>query len=230
MTVGRDIPDEPDLDPADWHAFRAQAHRMLDEIIDYTEGIRAGPVWRPMPAEVRDGFRAPLPREPQGLTAACDEFLGTVLPYTTGNVHPRFMGWVHGGGNPAGIVADMLAAGLNANLGGRDHAPIDVERQVIRWMAECLGLSPTAGGLLVTGTSAANLIAVLIARTQALGTAVRRQGVAGARLVAYTSAAVHGCVPRAIDMAGFGTDALRRVPTDSADRIDVAALADAIGR
>jgi hypothetical protein len=38
------------------------------------------------------------------------------------------MTWVHGAGTPVGIVAEMLAAGLNANLGGRNHAPIEIER------------------------------------------------------------------------------------------------------
>ena len=44
------------------------------------------------------------------------------------------MGWVHGGGTAVGMLAEMLAAGLNANLGGRDHIPIEVERQIVEWM------------------------------------------------------------------------------------------------
>jgi hypothetical protein len=30
-------------------------------------------------------------------------------------------GWVHGGGTPVGMLADMLASGMNMNCGGRDH-------------------------------------------------------------------------------------------------------------
>ncbi len=122
----------------------------------------------------------------------------------------------------------MLAAALNANLGGRDHAPIELERQVIGWMATLFGLPAETGGLLVTGTSVANLIGVLIARTAHGGHAVRREGIAGLRLTAYASAAAHGCIPRAMDMAGLGTAALRMVATDPAGRIDVAALQAAI--
>ncbi len=220
---------ERDLDPGDWNAFRATAHAILDQILDYTRDIRDRPVWRPVPEAVRARLRTPMPRNAEGLAAACDEFRDAILPYATGNVHPRFMGWVHGGGNPAGIVAEMLAAGLNANLGGRDHAPIEVERQVIGWMAELFSLPATAGGLLVTGTSVANLIAVLIARRQA-DNAVRRFGVGESRLVAYASAAAHGCVARAMDMAGLGTDALRLIPTDEAGRMQAPAVAEAIGR
>ncbi len=77
-----------------------------------------------------------------------------------------------------GMLAEMLAAGLNANLGGRDHAPVEVERQVARWMAELFGFPETASGLFVIGTSMANLIAVLAARTSSprVGKPRRRGG------------------------------------------------------
>ncbi len=152
------------------------------------------------------------------------------MPYATGNVHPGFMGWVHGGGTVFGMVAEMLAAGLNSNLGGRDHAAIEVERQVIRWFRDLFGLPDTATGLLVTGTSIANFMAVVVARAAALGPEVRRAGVGGHRLVAYTSSAAHGCVSRAMDMAGLGTDALRIIPANADHQIDVAALRDAVAR
>jgi glutamate/tyrosine decarboxylase-like PLP-dependent enzyme len=218
------------LDPEDWTSLRVQGHRMLDDILDYIEGIRERPVWQPIPEEVRARFRSGLPREPADLAEVHGEFMRHVLPYATGNVHPGFMGWVHGGGNPAGVLAEMLAAGLNANLGGRDHAPIEVERQVVEWMRGLFGFPGTASGLFVTGTSMANLIAVLVARAAALGTGVRRKGVRAStqRLTAYTSAAAHGCIAQAMDLSGLGVEALRIIPTDDHHRIDVGALTAAI--
>jgi aromatic-L-amino-acid/L-tryptophan decarboxylase len=223
-------PGAAGLDPADWDGFRAGAHRALDSILDHVAGIRDQPVWQPTPPAVRAALTAGLPAEGEGIAAVLDQFDRLIRPYATGNTHPRFMGWVHGGGNVAGLVGEMLAAGLNANLGGRDHAPILVERQVIGWMADLFGLPAETGGLLVTGTSIANLIGVLIARAAAAGPEVRRQGVAGSRLVAYTSAAAHGCIPRAMDMSGLGTEALRLIPADAAGRMSVPALAAAIAR
>jgi glutamate/tyrosine decarboxylase-like PLP-dependent enzyme len=218
------------LDPADWQALRALGHRMLDDMFDDLAHLRAAPVWRKMPADLRAELRAGLPREPASAEQVYADFRRLLLPYATGNRHPRFMGWVHGGGTAVGMLAEMLAAGLNANLGGRDHAPIAVERQVIAWSADMLGLPTETSGLLVTGTSIANLIAVLTARTAALGTAVRAAGLAGAPLVAYASAGAHGCIPRAMDMAGLGSDALRLVPTDAAGRIEPRTLAEAMAR
>jgi len=124
------------------------------------------------------------------------------------------------------MLAEMLAAGLNANLGGRDHMPIEVERQIVDWMRRLFLFPESASGIFVTGTSMANLMAVLVARTTALGTLARQHGIGndGALLTAYTSQAAHGCISRAIDIAGFGTGALRKIAVDADHRIDVAAL------
>jgi len=214
------------LDPEDWNAFRALAHRMLDETIDGIANVRTRPVWQPIPDDVRASFKADVPREASDLAEVYREFAEHVAPYATGNVHPGFMGWVHGGGTAVGMLAEMLAAGLNANLGGRDHMPIEVERQVVDWMRRLFAFPDSASGIFVTGTSMANLMAVLVARSAALGTLARQYGIGndGALLTAYTSQAAHGCVSRAMDIAGLGTDALRKIGVDADHRIDVAAL------
>lgn len=230
-----DIPTDPrrgqfeaDLDPEDWDGLRALGHRMLDDMVDHLRTQRQGPVWRPLPPAIRQSLRAPLASAGADPADVYERFRETVLPYGTGNTHPRFMGWVHGGGTPVGMLAEMLAAGLNANLGGRDHAPIEVERQVIRWAADVFGLPETAGGLVVTGSSMANFIAVLMARQAALGAGTRRAGIGAARLTAYASTGVHRCVPDALDMAGIGSDALRLIPVDADFAMDTDALAAAI--
>jgi len=214
------------LDPKDWTEIRALGHRMLDDMIDHVAGIRERPVWQPIPDAIRARFRDDLPKSPSELNDVYREFSDCIAPYATGNVHPGFMGWVHGGGSAVGMLAEMLAAGLNANLGGRDHVPIEVERQIALWMRELFGFPATASGIFVTGTSMANLMAVLVARTAALGGAVRQRGVRdeGAALTAYTSKAAHGCIAKAMDIAGLGSDALRAVEVDQSHRIDVAAL------
>jgi aromatic-L-amino-acid decarboxylase len=220
------------LDPQNWDELRAQAHRMLDDMIDATANIRQQPVWRPIPDEVRARFRAEIPREGSELGEIYREYSNFIAPYTTGNVHPGFMGWVHGGGNVVGALAEMLAAGLNANLGGRDHVPIEVERQITEWTRTMLGFPPGASGVFVTGTSMANLMAVWVARTAALGRDARQYGVSGegALLTAYTSKAAHGCISKAMDLAGFGTDALRSMPVDRSHRVDVEAMRAQIKR
>src|SRR3989338_7666811 len=100
-----------------------------------------------------------------------------------------------------------------------------MERQVLRWVRELFGFPEAASGLFVTGTSMANLIGVLIARTAALGIGVRRNGItAGQRLSAYTSASAHISIARAIDIAGIGSGALRIIPVNDRYQMDVETL------
>ncbi|MGZ3253035.1 MAG: pyridoxal phosphate-dependent decarboxylase family protein [Burkholderiaceae bacterium] len=217
-------------DPSAWKDLRKHAHRMLDDILDYTEQLRTRPVWQPIPDRVRDSFHQPLPQTPTDLMTVHHTFMQDILPYSIGNAHPGFMGWVQGGGTPIGMLAEMLAAGLNANVGGRDQMPVEVERQVTQWVRELFSFPDTASGLFVTGTSIANLISVWVARTAALGVGVRNTGLAASdkRLVAYTSAGAHGCIAQAIDLSGIGIDSLRIIPMNDQYKMDIAALEAAI--
>ncbi len=216
------------LDPAHWSEVRALGHRMLDDLFNELEGIRQEPVWQPMPDSVRGAWDQPLPCAGLPMAEVYDEYRRLLAPYAVGNRHPRFFGWVHGAGTAVGVLAEMLAAGLNANCGGRDHAPIACEQQVIRWAAKMLGLPQDSSGLVVTGTSMANLVAVIIARRAALGSAIHDHGSGRPQLTAYASAAVHLCVGRALDITGIGSASLRLIPCDAWGAMDVAALRVAI--
>jgi aromatic-L-amino-acid decarboxylase len=223
-----DMTNQASLDPEDWSGLRELGHAMIDDLFDDLEHLRERPVWRPMPAAVRDGFKAGLPRAGESADAVYRQFQDSIAPYVSGNRHPHFIGWVQGGGTAIGMLAELLAGGLNENCGGRDHVGLEVERQVIRWSAEMLGLPETAGGLLVTGSSMANFIALLCARRRSLGAESRATGLGDAKLTGYASAGVHRCVPGAFDMAGIGADGLRRIPLDADYRMDIAALRTAI--
>jgi aromatic-L-amino-acid/L-tryptophan decarboxylase len=203
------------LDPTDWEQFRRLSHAALDDMISFMATAGERPVWQKSPEEVRQRFLSPVPHAGTDLADVLDVFRADIKPYVTGNTHPLFMGWVHGAGNPAGMLGEMLAAGLNANCGGRDHIGIEVERQITQWTAELMGYPADASGLFVTGTSMANFLALLVARTALLGTEVRAQGIAAstqATLTSYTSAEAHGCVAQAMELAGLGSANLRRVP------------------
>jgi len=216
------------LDPQDWDDLRAQGHRMLDDMVDNLASLRDRPLWRPPTPEARARFRAVLPLQPAALEAVHAQFMADIAPYGSGNRHPGFMGWAQGGGTGVGMLAEMLAGGLDANLGGRDHMPIEVERQVVAWMAELFGFPAEASGIFLTGTSLANLCAVLVARDRALGADVRHTGVRDAAVTAYASKGVHACIVRAMDMTGLGWDRLRLVDTGPDHAISLPALEAAI--
>jgi len=221
-------PHAASLDPQDWDALRAQGRRMLDDMFDNLQGLRDRPLWQAPAPEQRARYRMELPRGPADVAQLHDQFMADCAPYGSGNRHPGFMGWVQGGGTAVGMLAEMLAGGLDANLGGRDHMPIEVERQVIAWMAQLFGFPPEASGVFLTGTSTANLCAMLIARDRALGVQVRADGVRDPGVAAYASKGVHACIVRAMDMTGLGTNRLRLIETDADYRISIPALKAAI--
>ena len=211
------------LDPADWESFRRTSHKIIDEMIDYMEAVREQPTWQPVPDTVKRALSSDLPKEPQPIEAVYAEFAKNVLPYPTGNIHPRFFGWVHGSGTPAGALAEFMVATRNSNVGGRDHAAVYVERQVIRWFCDLFGFGPAGSGILLGGTSLANFAGILVARTARMGTQVRGGGLDQSqhKLTGYASLATHGCVRKAFEMAGLGSAALRIIGADKNHRIDV---------
>jgi len=234
-------PEDLTLDPAnsgEWESFRALAHRMVDDMLDHLSSLPRQPAWQPIPDSVRRRLREPVPVEGIGADAAYDDFLELVLPYPSGNLHPRFWGWVQGNGTPLGMMADMLAAGLNAHLAGFNQSPALVEHEVIRWMAELMGFPGNSSGLLVTGGSMANILGLAVARHAALrdvGYDVREHGLAPAggtaappRLVCYGSTETHGWARKAVELLGLGNAGFRRIPVDRDYRISLPELARAI--
>ncbi len=209
------------LDPEDWGAFATQAHALLDAAIARMAGADQGPVWQAFPAGKQAEMQVDLPREGAGQGAVAAQLAG-LLPYGVGNTHPRFFGWVHGSGGAASMLAEITAAAMNANLGGRDHGAMYVEKQVVAWVRDMLGFPDDASGLVVSGTSMATIVALKVARDARLS--ARAAGVGVHKLVGYASDQAHNCVARAFDMLGLGSDALRAVPVNGAFEMDIAVL------
>lgn len=223
-------PPEHTLDPSDWDSFRVRAHAMLDAAIDRMASYREGPVWSPPTPELKARYRAPVPRQGLGAEQVQAE-LSALLPYGVGNTHPRFFGWVNGSGSPGNLLADVAAAAINANLGGREHGAMYVEKQVVSWCREIFDFPDTASGLVVSGTSIATLIALKAARDHCLDFSSRKAGVQHrpcGPLVGYTSEQTHACVARAFDILGLGSDALRKIAVNPQFEIDTVSLQAAI--
>lgn len=217
------------LDPEE---FRAMGHQLVDRIAQHFQTLASRRVTSgERPADLQDLLSAttPLPVQASAGGPLLDEATTLLLAHSLFNAHPRFWGYITAGPTAIGVLSELLAAGVNANVGVWKLAPIatEIERQTIRWIAEFIGFPVDCGGLMVSGGNMANFICFLAARRAKADWDVRRTGLAGkdARpLRVYASAATHTWIQKATDLFGLGTDAIRWIPTDRQDCIDVEAL------
>jgi len=218
------------LDPQDWEEMRALAHRMVDDAISYLVNVRERPVWRQVPDEIAEHFKEPAPGKPAGADAVYQQFLQDVLPYPVGNIHPRFWAWYMGSGTVFGALAEFMAAIMNPNSKGGNQVATLVEEQVINWIKEMLGFPAGASGLLVSGSSMANLIGLTVARNTLSGFNVRRDGLQDCpqRMTVYASSEIHSSNQKAVELLGLGSNNFRRIPVKDDFTIDLDELRSSI--
>lgn len=211
--------------------FRKLAHELVERIAVHLETLPARPVTRgESPAEIRALLNSgrPLPAGGEDAAALLSEAAGLLFDHSLFNGHPRFWGYVTASPTPIGILADFLAAAVNANVGSHILSPMatEMEAQTVRWIAEFIGYPVDCGGLLVSGGNMANFVGFLAARAARVGPDVRERGMtaAPARLRVYTSSATHTWIQKAADLFGLGTACIRWIPVDRQQRMEIAAL------
>src|SRR5262245_864485 len=215
-TAPLDMTDEP---------FRALGHDLVDRIAGFLASIRTHPVtFAESPEEVRAALAATsvLPEEGKDPRTLLRDATDLLFEHSLFNGHPRFYGYITSSAAPIGMLADLLAAAVNANVGAWKLAPMatEMEAQVIRWLAQFIGYPDDCGGLLLSGGNIANLTCFLAARAAIAGWDVRKQGVAaGPRLCVYASTETHTWIQKAADLAGLGTEAIHWI--DGSQPMDV---------
>lgn len=168
-----------------------------------------------------------LPDEPSELHAALSDAV-RVLDASYSPSRPLFVAYVGSSGLHTGVLASALSAAYDANLAISAGAADLLDRQALGWLAEFVGY-PVTEGHFTSGGQTSNLTALLAAREAALpGT--REHGVAGAKATVYCSDEAHHSIVRAIEAAGLGSRALRRIPLDAMRRMSVPALEAAIAQ
>jgi aromatic-L-amino-acid decarboxylase len=218
----------------DWEPKQARelGERALDIWEELLERLRDLPVTRFEGAgSVRDAVTLDIPEEPMPLDELVEHLRDVVLEHSTYLGHPRFYAYITGAGTVPGAAADLVAAGLNANVGGWRLSPAasEIEYHLTRWFAGQFGLPEGAGGILVSGGAMAGFVGLKVARDRKAGWDVRKEGVLGhPPLVIYASEEVHSINERAADMMGLGREAVRLLPTDEEYRLRVDALRPAI--
>jgi len=218
------LDDFETLDPKDWERSKALMHKMVDDAFDYTKNVRDRKIWQEMPESVLNTFKTSLPEQPSPAEDVYKELQENVLPYPMGNLHPRFWAWYMGNGTISGVMGDFWASVLNPNLGGGNHAAHKVEEQVVDWIKEIVAFPKSASGLLVSGGSMANYVALAITRNVKAGYDIRTEGLKENNLVFYGSTEIHSCNTKAIELLGLGTKGLKKIKVNDDYTINIEAL------
>ncbi len=218
----------------DWEPKRAReiGEAALDIWEELLERLRDLPVSRYEGVDaVREAVALDIPEEPMPLEDLVEHLRDVVLERSMYPGHPGFMAYITGSGTIPGAAADLLAAGLNANVGGWRLSPAasEIEYHLTRWFAERFGLPEGSGGMIVSGGAMAGFVGLKLARDRVAGWDVRKEGLLGRpQLVIYGSDEVHSVNQRAADMLGLGRDAVRFVPVDEGFRMRIDDLRGAV--
>ncbi|MCB9455248.1 MAG: aminotransferase class V-fold PLP-dependent enzyme [Anaerolineaceae bacterium] len=213
-----------DLSPDE---FRQLGYQAIDLLAEQLAAVRDLPARQPIAADLRGRLlEQPLPETESDPAALLKVFARDVPPYPMGNSSPRFFAWVNSPPAPLGVLAELLAAGMNPSVAGGDHAATYIEHAVLNWLKAIMTFPASAGAVLASGGSVANLIALGVMRHVKTGGSIRGQGFQDqtAPMVIYTSTQGHGCIQKAVEILGFGSAYLRKIPVDSGYRMNLDAL------
>lgn len=218
----------------DWDPKRAReiGEAALDIWQELLERLRDLPVSRyEGAAAVREAVSLEIPEQPMPLEELVAHLREVVLERSMYTGHPGFMAYITGSGTIPGAAADLVAAGLNANVGGWRLSPAatEIEHHLTRWFARRFGMPEGSGGLLVSGSAMACFIGLKLARDRKAGWDVRSEGLlAGPPLRIYGSKETHSVNFRAADMIGLGREAVRSLPVDDGFSLRVDAMRSAV--
>ncbi len=209
--------------------FRRAGHAAVDWIAEYLTHVRRYPVLsRNRPGELVDALPASAPDEGQSFEAIFEDFEKLILPAVTHWNHPGFMAYFACTASTPTILAEMLAAALNANgiLWKTSPAVTELEQVTLGWLRQWLGLPEEFFGIIYDTASVSSLHAIAAARAMADPEA----RTAGARpdMVLYTSEQSHSSIEKGAMALGVGQGNVRKIPVDAEFRMPPEALAQAI--
>jgi aromatic-L-amino-acid decarboxylase len=204
--------------------MRTLGYRVVDILVRHFADGRDDPVGaKGTPADLIARFAGGPPEKPTELGQLLSRLEKDVFPNNLHVDHPRFFAFVPGPGNFVSTMADALVSGFNIFngtwLGG--SAAAAVELNVIDWFRRFCGFPETAGGLFVSGGSAANLTALHAARATKLGDRIENATI-------YFSDQTHYSVERALRVIGFAREQFRKIPSDDRFRLPLDRLREMI--
>ncbi len=200
--------------------MRDLVERTMERIVAHVESLPEQPaaVWEGG-AELARSLAEPLPREGEDFEKLLELLFERAIPHSFNTASPGYLAYVPGGGLFHSALADLISDATNRYVGAWLAAPglVQLEWNVVRWFCEMVGYGEGSGGLLTTGGSLANLIAITTARRERLG----EDFLDG---VVYVSDQTHHSVMKSAVLAGFRPSHVRQVASDEKLRLRMGEL------
>ncbi|MDG9683443.1 aspartate aminotransferase family protein [Streptomyces sp. DH18] len=157
--------------------------------------------------------------------AALDELGEVYLRDAVYFHHPRYLGHLNCPVVIPAVLGEAVLSAINSSLDTWDQSAGGtlIERRLIDWTTERIGLGPAADGIFTSGGTQSNLQALLLAREEAK---IRPEHLTRLRIL--TSECSHFSVQKSAKLLGLGPDAVVSVPVDRDKRMRTVALARAL--
>jgi L-2,4-diaminobutyrate decarboxylase len=202
----------------DSEVFRQQGHQLVDKLADYLQQALRRPdlpvlPWRE-PAELRQEWRQLL-ADPMPISFG--ELSEKLLQQSIHLHHPRCCGHQVAPPAPITALAELFSAFLNNSMAVYEVGPAGtaIEKAVLGWLAQRLGMAPGADGILTSGGSLGNLTGLLAARRERGGNdAWEEDPRGGLPMAVMVSEESHYSVDRALKIMGLGSQGLIKLPVN----------------
>ena len=217
--------------------FRRAGYAVIDWLAEYYERVDSLPVFPQVsPGEIRACLPDAPPAEGEPFTTILADLDHIVLPGLMHWQSPNFFGYFPANTSPPSILGDLASSGLGVQgmLWQTSPACTEIETQVLDWLIDMLDLpekfkstTQRGGGVIQDTASSATLCALLAAREHVSEITARERGL-DPDLRAYCSEETHSSMEKAMSIAGFGREKLRKIATDNQLAMDSARLTEAI--
>lgn len=213
--------------------FKQAGYQLIDQIAGFIDNISQKPVTMDTSsAQLLEIIgRHPLPEHGKTAKEIVNGAADLLFNYSLLNGHPRFMGYITSSAAPIGALADLLAATVNPNVGAHILSPVatTIEKQVVKWLGAFVGLPSSFDGILVSGGNMANFTAFFAAINAKIPES-KKEGIASAakKTLIYCCRTTHTWIEKAASLSGLGTNSIRWIPADSANRMDISRLEQTI--
>lgn len=154
-------------------------------------------------------------------------WVGKYLEYSVKTNHPNFVNRMWVGANLPSIVGEMVAAVSNTSSCTYESAPVStlMEKYMIKEMLDLVGFKHGEGQM-TTGSSNANMLAMMSARNEMLPRAKANGLLGETDIWGFVSADAHYSMEKAANILGLGTNRLIKIPVTSTGEMDTAVLAE----